>query len=107
MAEALNYAILTNGTPEILVAACAITRIEKLLDFIISIEEIVISKSHGRVYELVNTKMGLKYGKLCLSPPMHGILRKHLNSVLQRPGLIEIRNQLNACSENQIENCPT
>ena len=56
----VKLSILSNGTPEMLFAACASTKIEKLLDFIVSVEEIGIFKPDGRVYELVNTKMRYK-----------------------------------------------
>ena len=60
----VKLSILSNGTPEMLFAACASTRIEKLLDFIVSVEEIGIFKPDGRVYELVNTKMGYKISEV-------------------------------------------
>ena len=60
----VKLSILSNGTPEMLFAACAATRIEKLLDFIVSVEEIGIFKPDGRVYELVNTKMGYKVSEV-------------------------------------------
>ena len=56
----VKLSILSNGTPEMLLAACESTKIEKLLDFIVSVEEIGIFKPDGRVYELVNTKMRYK-----------------------------------------------
>ena len=56
----IKISILSNGTREMLLAACASTRIEKLLDFIVSVEEIGIFKPDGKVYELVNTKMRYK-----------------------------------------------
>ena len=56
----VKLSILSNGTPEMLFSACASTRIEKLLDFIVSVEDIGIFKPDGRVYELVNTKMRYK-----------------------------------------------
>ncbi|MFL2775418.1 MAG: haloacid dehalogenase type II [Paracoccaceae bacterium] len=60
----IKLSILSNGTPEMLFAACASSRIEKLLDFIVSVEEIGIFKPDGRVYELVNTKMGYKISEV-------------------------------------------
>ena len=60
----VKLSILSNGTPEMLLAACASTRIEKLLDFIVSVEEIGIFKPDGRVYELVNSKMGYKISEV-------------------------------------------
>ena len=56
----VKLSILSNGTPEMLLAACASTKIEKLLDFIVSVEEIGIFKPDGKVYELINTKMRYK-----------------------------------------------
>ncbi len=56
----VKLSILSNGTPEMLLAACASTKIVKLLDCIVSVEEIGIFKPDGRVYELVNTKMRYK-----------------------------------------------
>ena len=60
----VKLSILSNGTPEMLLAACASTRIEKLLDFIVSVEEIGIFKPDARVYELVNTKMEYKISEV-------------------------------------------
>ena len=67
--EDLNFrgvklSVLSNGTPEMLQAACASTKIEKLLDFIVSVEEIGIFKPDRRVYELVNTKMEYKISEV-------------------------------------------
>ncbi len=56
----VKLSILSNGTPEMLLAACVSSKIVKLLDFIVSVEEIGIFKPDGRVYELVNTKMRYK-----------------------------------------------
>ena len=60
----VKLSILSNGTPEMLLAACASTRIEKLLDFIVSVEDIGIFKPDGRVYELVNSKMEYKISEV-------------------------------------------
>ena len=60
----VKLSILSNGTPEMLFSACASTRIEKLLDFIVSVEDIGIFKPDGRVYELVNSKMGYKISEV-------------------------------------------
>ncbi len=60
----VKLSILSNGTPEMLLSACASTRIEKLLDFIVSVEDIGIFKPDGRVYELVNSKMGYKISEV-------------------------------------------
>ena len=60
----VKLSILSNGTPDMLFAACTSTRIEKLLDFVVSVEEIGIFKPDRRVYELVNTKMGYKISEV-------------------------------------------
>ena len=60
----VKLSILSNGTPEMLLSACASTRIEKLLDFIVSVEDIGIFKPDGRVYELVNSKMEYKISEV-------------------------------------------
>ena len=60
----LKLSILSNGTPKMLLTACASVRIEKLLDFVVSVEEIGIFKPDGRVYELINTKMGYKINEV-------------------------------------------
>ena len=60
----VKLSILSNGTPEMLLAACESTKIEKLLDFVVSVEEIGIFKPDGRVYDLVNTKMGYKMSEV-------------------------------------------
>ena len=60
----VKLSILSNGTPDMLFAACASTRIEKFLDFVVSVEEIGIFKPDRRVYELVNTKMGYKISEV-------------------------------------------
>ena len=60
----VKLSILPNGTPEMLLSACASTRIEKLLDFIVSVEDIGIFKPDGRVYELVNSKMEYKISEV-------------------------------------------
>ncbi len=58
--QGVKLSILSNGTPQMLLAACASTKIEKLLDFVVSVEEIGIFKPDGRVYQLVNAQMGYK-----------------------------------------------
>ncbi len=60
----VKLSVLSNGTPEMLLAACASTGIEKLLDFVVSVEEIGIFKPDARVYELVNTKMEYKISEV-------------------------------------------
>ena len=56
----INSAILSNGTPEMLLSACASTGINKYFDFIVSVDEVGIFKPDKRVYELVDSKMGYK-----------------------------------------------
>tara|TARA_B100001057_G_scaffold205123_1_gene205816 strand:+ start:1302 stop:1985 length:684 start_codon:yes stop_codon:yes gene_type:complete len=60
----IKLSILSNGTPKMLLKACASTRIEKLLEFVVSVEEIGIFKPDRRVYELVNTKMEYKISEV-------------------------------------------
>ena len=56
----IRLAILSNGTPEMLLSACASTGINQYFDFIVSVNEVGIFKPDKRVYELVNSKMDYK-----------------------------------------------
>jgi 2-haloacid dehalogenase len=46
-------AILSNGTPQMLAAACASAQLTDLFDAILSVEAVQIFKTHRRVYDLV------------------------------------------------------
>ena len=59
----VKLSILSNGTPDMLLSACASTGIDQLLDFVVSVEEVGVFKPDQRVYELVNTKMGYQTSK--------------------------------------------
>ena len=59
----VKLSILSNGTPDMLLSACASTGIDQLLDFVVSVEEVGVFKPDQRVYELVNTKIGYQTSK--------------------------------------------
>jgi 2-haloacid dehalogenase len=59
----VKLSILSNGTPDMLLSACASTGIDQLLDFVVSVEEVGVFKPDQRVYELVNTKMEYQTSK--------------------------------------------
>jgi 2-haloacid dehalogenase len=54
-----RLAILSNGTPEMLMAACKAAGITSLLDAIISVEQAGCFKPAPAVYGLVQTKLGV------------------------------------------------
>ena len=54
----VKLSILSNGTSDMLLSACASAGIDQLLDFVVSVEEVGVFKPDRRVYELVNAKMG-------------------------------------------------
>jgi 2-haloacid dehalogenase len=55
----LRLAILSNGTPTMLAAACRAASITEFLEAIISIEEAGIFKPAPKVYDLVQAKLGV------------------------------------------------
>lgn len=55
----LKTAILTNGSPEMIEAACRHAGIEDLLDAILSVEDVGIFKPHPKVYQLAVDRLGI------------------------------------------------
>lgn len=58
-------AILSNGTPLMLDAAVAHSRLASLLDAVISVDEVGVYKPDPRVYRLAPAKLGLDAGQIC------------------------------------------
>jgi 2-haloacid dehalogenase len=60
----LKTAILSNGSPTMLRAAVAGAKIERLLDAVLSVEEVGIYKPHPKVYQLAVGRLGLEAGAI-------------------------------------------
>ncbi len=58
-------AILSNGTPEMLSAACNSADLAKLMDELISIEDIAIYKPSPAVYQLAPDRLGVAREEIC------------------------------------------
>ncbi len=56
----LRLAILSNGTPAMLAAACAAAGIGSLIDAVISVEQAAIFKPASTVYALVQAELGIQ-----------------------------------------------
>ncbi len=56
----LRLAILSNGTPRMLAAAARSAGLEKLLEAIVSVEEVGIYKPHPSVYRLAVSRLGVR-----------------------------------------------
>ncbi len=52
----LNTAILTNGTPDMVSAACGSAGIDELLDDVLSVQSVGVYKPHDSVYALVEQR---------------------------------------------------
>lgn len=52
-------AILSNGSPQMLQAACENANIHHLLDAVLSVEEVSVYKPHPKVYQLALDRLGL------------------------------------------------
>ena len=59
-AAGLKTAVLSNGSPEMLKAAIEHAKIGKLLDVVLSIEEVGVYKTHPDVYQLAVRRLGIK-----------------------------------------------
>jgi 2-haloacid dehalogenase len=55
----LKTAILSNGSPKMLEAAVANAKIGRLLDAVLSVEEVGVYKPHPRVYQLAVDRLGV------------------------------------------------
>jgi 2-haloacid dehalogenase len=55
----LRIAILSNGSPKMLDAAVKASKIEPLLDAILSVEDVGVFKPHRKVYQLAVDRLGL------------------------------------------------
>jgi 2-haloacid dehalogenase len=56
----IKTAILSNGSPEMLEAAVSNARVERLLDAVLSVEEVGVYKPHPRVYQLAVDRLGVE-----------------------------------------------
>ncbi|NJM36322.1 MAG: haloacid dehalogenase type II [Rhodomicrobium sp.] len=56
----LKTAILSNGSPQMLQAACESANIHSLLDAVLSVEEVGVYKPHPKVYQLALDRLGLQ-----------------------------------------------
>ena len=61
----LKCAILSNGSPNMLAAAVKNAGINKLLDAVLSVEEVKVYKPHPNVYQLAVDRLGLKESEIC------------------------------------------
>jgi len=64
-ANGLKTGILSNGSPDMLAAAVASAGLERLLDKVISVDEIGIFKPDPRVYQMVLDQMGVSADEVC------------------------------------------
>ncbi len=62
---ALEVAILSNGSPEMLRAAVAAAGIGAMVDAVISVEEAGVYKPHRKVYQLAVDRLALEPGRIC------------------------------------------
>ena len=58
-AAGMQTAILSNGSPAMLDAAVKAAKLEKLLDAVLSVEEVGIYKPHPKVYQLAVDRLGI------------------------------------------------
>lgn len=63
-ARGISTAILSNGTMNMLIAACEAAGISTLIDEILSVEEIGIFKPDKRVYQLATRQFGCAAGRM-------------------------------------------
>jgi 2-haloacid dehalogenase len=57
-------AILSNGSPSMLADAVAGARLGELLDHVLSVEEVGVFKTDGRVYQLAVDRLGIRPGQI-------------------------------------------
>ena len=58
-AAGMRTAILSNGSPAMLDAAVKAAKLEKLLDAVLSVEEVGVYKPHPKVYQLAVDRLGI------------------------------------------------
>ncbi|MEO1194347.1 MAG: haloacid dehalogenase type II [Pseudomonadota bacterium] len=58
-------AILTNGGPEMIEAACKASGVAEALDHLLTVAPLSIFKPHGSVYQLAVDTLGLPVGEIC------------------------------------------
>lgn len=63
-ARGLITAILSNGTPQMLVAAVDAAGLTPLLDAVLSVEDLGVYKPHPRVYQLAVDRLGIPAGAI-------------------------------------------
>ncbi|HEX3861638.1 MAG TPA: haloacid dehalogenase type II [Stellaceae bacterium] len=63
-AAGLTTAILSNGSPAMLQPAIASAGLSALLDFVLSVEEVGVYKTHPRVYRLAVERIGVPAGAM-------------------------------------------
>lgn len=64
-ARGVKLAILSNGTPQMLAAAVANSRIADYFDAVLSVEEVGVFKPHPSVYGLAPKRLGLANEQIC------------------------------------------
>jgi len=64
-AAGMKLAILSNGAPAMLAAACAHSGLAKVLDAVLSVESVGIFKPHPSVYRLPADHFGVAPGRMC------------------------------------------
>jgi 2-haloacid dehalogenase len=77
----VRTAILSNGSPTMLVAAVRRAELEDLLDEVISVDSVRIYKPHPRVYQLAVDRLRLPSKAYAFSRPTPGMPRAPLISV--------------------------
>jgi 2-haloacid dehalogenase len=60
----LKTAILSNGTPQMLLAAVENAKIEGLFDAVLSVESVGVYKPHPKVYQLAVDRLGVEPGAI-------------------------------------------
>lgn len=58
-AAGIRTAILSNGTPDMLRAAVKGAKLDKVLDMVLSVEDVGVFKPHPRVYQLAVDRLGI------------------------------------------------
>lgn len=64
-AAGMKLAILSNGAPKMLAAACASSGLADVFDAVLSVESVGIFKPHPSVYRLPGDRLGLALGRMC------------------------------------------
>jgi 2-haloacid dehalogenase len=63
-AAGIKTAILSNGSPRMLRAAAEGAQIDRLLDAVLSVEEVGVYKPHPKVYQLAVDRLGVSAGEI-------------------------------------------